>query len=60
MNRHVRIREYKAVTGKCRTCAFLSRVRKELRDPSKREYITTLFDFHRTTYMGERQAYAMR
>ena len=60
MSRHVRIRAFKAVTGKCRTCAFLSKVRKELRDPNKREYITALFDFHRSTYMGERQAYAVR
>lgn len=58
--RYVDKREYKAVTGKCQTCAYLSQIRKEIRDPNKRELITRLFELHRSAYMGERQAYAQR
>jgi len=58
--RHVTIREFKAVTGKCDTCARLSARRRELRDNEGRQHLTMLHMLHRTTYMGERLAYADR
>jgi hypothetical protein len=54
---HVSIREYKAVTGKCATCATLSHLRRTVRDNNSRSHITTLHWLHRTTYMGERLSY---
>jgi hypothetical protein len=57
---HVKIREYKAVTGKCSTCAALSKVRKESKCKETRAYITTLFAYHRSLLMGERMEYHKR
>jgi hypothetical protein len=57
---HVKIREYKAVTGKCDTCAKLSELRKTLRDSRSRQHVTQYHYLHRTAYMGERAAYAER
>ena len=57
---HVKIREFKAVTGKCETCALLSLLRKSFRQPHLREEVTNLHYIHRITYMGERKAYADR
>lgn len=56
----VSIREFKAVTGKCDTCAQLSCLRREKRDNASRAYLTYLHHIHRTAYMGERMAYAER
>lgn len=57
---HVRIRMFKAVTGKCATCALLSALRKEARQNTKRQYINSLFCYHRSAFMGERAAYSSR
>lgn len=57
---HVRIREFKAVTGKCHTCATLSNLRQKARDNASKTYMTLLHFLHRTCYMGERVAYARR
>jgi hypothetical protein len=57
---YVKIREFKAVTGKCKTCAFLSIARRKYRGRQHRSYITWLHALHRTAYMGERMAYAER
>lgn len=54
---HVTIREFKAVTGKCTTCATLSHLRRTVRDNNSRTRITLLHMLHRTTYMGERLSY---
>jgi hypothetical protein len=54
---HVSIREFKAVTGKCTTCATLSHLRRTVRDNNSRSHITLLHMLHRTTYMGERLGY---
>jgi hypothetical protein len=60
IHRYVTIREYKAVTGKCNTCALLSQLRKKFRDDTRKGYITKLFSLHRSAYMGERREYANR
>ena len=55
------MREYKAVTGKCHTCAALSNMRKKYGDKVvRRQYLTQLFQLHRTAYMGERMEYMTR
>jgi hypothetical protein len=57
---YVKIREYKAVSGKCNTCALLSYARRTRRDPKARLHITQMHALHRAEYMGERLAYYMR
>lgn len=57
---HVKIREYKAVTGKCGTCGDLSHARRTFRDSESRTLITYLHAMHRTFYMGERFQYGIR
>jgi len=57
---HVKIREFKAVTGKCNTCAMLSDLRRESRDNAGRSYMTQMHWLHRSTYMAERMSYAQR
>ena len=54
---HVKIRQYKAVSGKCFVCAALSGMRSAKQDARVREYVRELHAFHRSTYMGERKAY---
>jgi hypothetical protein len=56
---HVKIREFKAVTGKCETCAKLSEGRRTYRDARRRQELTMLHQLHRGLYMGERIAYAV-
>lgn len=56
----VKIREFKAVSGKCQCCANLSTLRRNFKSQSDREYVTTMHALHRTMYMGERLAYADR
>lgn len=57
---HVKIREYKAVSGKCDTCAHLSHVRKECNDIKRKQEVTYLHALHRSAYMGERLTYSIR
>jgi hypothetical protein len=57
---HVKIRAYKAVDGKCTSCASLSHSRKSLTDTQSREAITLLHAWHRSMYMGERMSYYAR
>jgi hypothetical protein len=57
---YVKIREYKACSGKCQWCPVLSTKRSEFRDLPRREIITQLFAIHRVMYMGERVAYMDR
>jgi hypothetical protein len=56
----VRIREFKAVSGKCDVCAKLSELRKSAINKVGKQQITTLHSLHRSAYMGERLAYALR
>jgi hypothetical protein len=57
---HVKIREFKAVSGKCNCCANLSDLRRKFKSQQDREYVTMMHALHRSTYMGERMAYAER
>ena len=57
---HVKIREFKAVSGKCQCCANLSTMRRTFKCQQDREYITLMHALHRSTYMGERIKYAER
>jgi hypothetical protein len=57
---NVKIREYKAVTGKCMVCAQLSNDRRMYKDAPRRQRITNLHALHRETYMNERRAYYAR
>ena len=57
---YVRIREFKAVSGKCDTCMKLSKLRRTFHDDQRREYITMMHALHRSAYMGERMTYAVR
>ncbi len=57
---HVRIREFKAVTGKCKTCAVLSEARRKQLSYAGCRYLTELHSLHRTMYMGERLTYYER
>lgn len=54
---HVKIREFKAVTGKCKTCTLLSEARRKQLSLAGRRYLTELHALHRTMYMGERLKY---
>ena len=57
---HVKIREYKAVSGKCYMCSILSSLRKKFTDNALRADITELHALHRITYMSERRFYYAR
>ncbi len=57
---HVKIREYKAVSGKCSICTLLSESRRKQLSTAARRYITELHALHRTLYMGERLEYYKR
>jgi hypothetical protein len=57
---HVKIREYKAVTGKCSTCAALSVAKRKKLDIATRKYLNELTSLHRSFYMGERIMYYSR
>ncbi len=56
---NVKIREFKAVCGKCSTCSNLSDCRRTFKDSKRREFMTMLHKLHRGTYMGERLAYSV-
>jgi hypothetical protein len=57
---HVMIREFKAVTGKCNTCAHFSDVRRKCGDKKRKQELTWMRALHRTAYMGERLGYSNR
>jgi len=57
---YVKIREYKAVSGKCNTCAILSDLRRKCNDKLRKQEITYLHCLHRTAYMNERLEYAKK
>ena len=56
---HVRIREYKAVTGKCHFCAVLTEARGKSQKENVRARVTDMHALHRhrSTYMSERKRY---
>jgi hypothetical protein len=54
---HVKIREFKHVSGKCQTCAVLSLARKTHKDRMSREHLKMLHLAHRSAYMNERISY---
>ena len=58
--KHVKIREFKAVSGKCTTCCLLSEARRKQLSLAGRRYLTELHALHRTMYMGERLQYYER
>jgi len=51
---HVKLRKFKAVSGKCAICAKLSELRDRHKDVTSKRQITALHALHRSTYMGER------
>jgi hypothetical protein len=53
----VKIRKFKHCCGKCNLCSRLSELRRQFQDARGREEVTMLFVLHRSTYMGEREAY---
>jgi hypothetical protein len=57
---NVRIREFKAVGGKCDVCAKLSELRKCARNKIGKQQLTSLHLLHRSAYMGERMSYSIR
>lgn len=57
---HVKIREFKAVAGKCQCCANLSHLRRTFKGEQDRQRVTMMHALHRSTYMGERISYAER
>lgn len=57
---HVKIRQYKACTGKCEVCANLSDARKQKMNIASKRYISELHALHRSFYMGERLTYYKR
>ena len=54
---HVKIRQFKSVCGKCKTCEKLSSARRSFHDAKTREQITTMHALHCSMYMGERLSY---
>jgi len=57
---HVKVRKFKAVSGKCMTCSHLSELRLNTRDNARRANVTLLHSYHRHMYMGEREGYYKR
>ena len=57
---HVKIRQFKSVCGKCKTCEKLSSARRSFHDVKTREQITTMHALHRSMFMGERMCYYNR
>lgn len=57
---NVKIREYKAVTGKCKTCANLSEIRRKFNSAAARALVKELHKFHRIAFQSEREAYYLR
>jgi hypothetical protein len=57
---HVKIREYKNVSGKCHCCSNLSAAKRQKLDYATRKYLNQLTALHRSFYMGERICYYKR
>lgn len=57
---HVKIKEFKNVTGKCDTCAALTAARKKYRDKASREMVQYFHAMHRIMFMSERKEYYLR
>jgi hypothetical protein len=57
---HVKVREFKAVAGKCNVCCKLSELRKSSRHKFEKQQLTLLHQLHRSAYMNERMAYNVR
>jgi hypothetical protein len=57
---HVKIREYKSVTGKCNCCTNLSAAKRQKLDQASRKYLNQLTSLHRSFFMGERLSYYSR
>jgi hypothetical protein len=58
--KHVKFRKYKAVSGKCITCANLTQLRLTVKSPKARGELTRLHYWHRFTFMEERRRYYQR
>ena len=54
---NVKIRKYKAVTGKCNACAMLTEARNKHLNYHIRQKITNLHALHRNTYMSKKMNY---
>lgn len=57
---HVKIREFKVVSGKCNTCSDLTDLRRKTRKNAVIVKITKYFALHRFTFMAERMKYYER
>lgn len=57
---NVRIREYKAVTGKCFACAKCSDLKREFKSAHAKQIVSEIHSLHRRTFMNERMAYYKR
>lgn len=55
--RHVSIRKFKAVSGKCDWCAKLTDWRRKSQHPEITKLVTAYHAYHRITYMNERRMY---
>jgi hypothetical protein len=51
---HVKMREYKDVSGKCKTCEVLNRLRSQFSNATLKGLVTELHALHREMYMNER------
>jgi len=56
----VKIRKYKACSGKCLTCAILTTLRRAHKGNKARNELKFLYNAHRSLYMGERILYQER
>jgi len=52
---HVKIRDFKAVEGKCNSCAMLNEARNKFENYFIRQQITDFHALHRITYMSEKK-----
>lgn len=57
---HVKVRQFKAVTGKCTHCAMLAHARSTFTLVNERAHLTECHFFHRNTVMSERMEYGKR
>ena len=57
---HVKIREWKSVTGKCSECEMLSKLRHSTMTNAKRQYYKNLHLIHRNHTRGEKLDYYKR
>ena len=57
---HVKIRKYKACSGKCSICAELSKLTREKKTRKAMEYLKLCRLIHRADFMRDRDMYAQR